>query len=441
MKRWLLFFTTFTALLLSIHIAHVQAANPAPIQITPQNGHIINTVRLEWLVPDYVLKSTTPYRVQISNNPTFQPTEKDYYTQNTYYAPTTLEEGIWYWRVLARDINGTESVWSQGLQFTYSTILPPTPSPSALATTSPSPSAMPSATLSPSPIPLIVSPSPTLIPSPLPTPTPSPYFNFSGLPSQINSTESFPLLISLYLPQSPQTIFYLKGAFFEDGSTNYFGQTKYLGNWVKNSQTYSSQYKIQTDSQGKWQGTIEFISDAQDSGFSSSGDYNFKVARYSSTGSGPTWSDSQTVYINEIISSPSPSPSTSLSPSPSLSPKPSFYPSPEIFTPIETDSTISAQEASSSALNIDPQIASIEGVATVASQIATKSSSLTSNTINPGWFYISSGILFIAGIASAFIVKYKPHLKIKQWLSKHPTQTKPNNLQPLWQDNLNQKVE
>ncbi len=439
MKRWLLFLTTFTALLLSIHIAHVQAANPAPIQITPLNGQIVSTVRLEWLVPDYLLKTTTPYRVQIASNPSFQSTEKDYYTQNTYYSPSTLEEGIWYWRVLAKDINGTDSVWTEGLQFTYSTILLPSPSPSSVATTSPSPLASPFASISPSPLPVVVSPSPSSIPSPFPTPTPSPYFNFSGLPSQISSTESFQLVISLYLPQSPQTVFYLKGAFFEDGSSNYFGQTKYVGNWVKNSQTYSSQYKIQTDFQGKWQGTIEFISDPQDSGFSSSGDYSFKVARYSATGSGPTWSDTQTIYINEIISSPSPSPS--VSPSPSLTPKPSFYPSPEIFTSDETESTISSQEASSSALNIDPQIASIEGVATVASQIATKSSSLVSNTINPGWFYISSGVLFIAGIASAFIVKYKPHLKIKQWLFKHPTQTEPSNLQPLWQDNLNQKVE
>ncbi len=430
MKRWIFTLTTLTALLFSIHISHVQAANPAPIQVTPPTGQTVSTTRLEWLAPDYSLKSTSPYRVQIANNPDFQPTEKDYSTQNTYYAPTSLTEGVWYWRILAKDINGVESAWSPTSQFTYSTSIP---------TPFPSPSIEPSPTITPlpTPTPFTITVSPSI--SPTPTPTPSPYFSFGTLPSTINSNQSFQLSVSLYLPQSPQTIFYLKGAFYEDGSSNYFGQTKYSGNWIKNSQTYSSQYKIQTDSAGSWLGNIEFIPDPQDSGFDSSGEYHFKVARYTSSGSGPTWSDSQTLYINEIII-PSPSPSS----------LPSALPSPSPATTAETDntfasliedqpiyeeSTISGTEASPSAF-INPELPQVAGIATVAGDINTKNNTATDKLINPGWFYLSSGLLFLIGIASAFIVKYQLGRQIKKWLSP-PTQLKtPKSLPPLWQRDL-----
>ncbi len=434
MKRWIFLFIVFTALSLSIHIARAQAANPAPLPVTPQNGQIVPSVHLEWLVPDYILKNTSPYRVQIANNPNFQPIEKDYYTQNTYYAPTSLEEGVYYWRILARDINSIESDWSQTVQFNYSTFIPPSPtaSPSISPTPNPSPSVIPSPS---------ISPSPTAQSSP--TPTPSPYFTLSNLPTTINSTESFQLVVSLFLPQSSQTVFYLKGAFYEEGSSNYFGQTKYAENWIKNSQTYSSQYKIQTDSQGKWQGKIEFIPDPQDSGFTSSGEYHFKIGRYTTSGSGPTWSDHQTIYISEVVT-PSPSPSSFPSPSVSPAPNPTTSPiaakntselpaQPQLAV---EESTTSAVEATASTLLTKPEIPTIAGVATVAGDLATKKITSSSSKINPGWFYLGSGLLFLAGIGSAFIVKYKPDWSIEKWLLT-PTQPKiPKNSPPLWQRDL-----
>ncbi len=429
MKRWFLIITTFTALLLSIQIAHVYAAYPAPLQVTPQNEQTVSSTKLEWLVPNYAVKTTSPYRIQVDDQPDFQNPTKDITTANTFYSPQ-LAEGIWYWRILAKDLNGVESAWSPTYQFIYSNIIP---------TLSPSPSIEPSPIITalPTPTPLPITFSPSI--SPTPTPTASPYFTIGTLPSTINSNESFQFLVSLYLPQYPQTIFYLKGAFYEDGSSNYFGQTKYADNWIKNSQTYSSQYKIQTDSQGKWQGKIECIPDTQDSGFSSSGEYHFKLARYTALGSGPTWSDSQTVYINEIIN-PSPSPSPTISPVPSPSIKEAtteslLYKS-QIQPVILDESTPSATEASASALDIVPNIASIAGIATVAGDIATRPPSNSPSKINPGWFYFSSGILFLIGIASAFIVKYKPDWNIKKWLfSPNQLQT-PKNSPPLWQRDL-----
>jgi hypothetical protein len=429
--------TIFTALLF-VHVSRVLASNPAPLLISPTNLSTVNSTKLEWLVPAYNLKTTTPYRIQVHSSPEFSGIiYRDSNTTNPNYTPE-LPEGVWYWRVLARDSNGISSEWSPTSQFTYST---------TIVTSSPVPTEMPSPSIAPTSTPT-ASVSQTVLPNPTssssPTSTPTPYFTLSQIPSAINSTQSFNTLISLYLPQSINTTFYLKGAFYSDGSTNYFGQTKYDGNWIKNSQTYSSQFKIQTDGQGKWQGNIEFIPDPQDSGFDTSGEYNFKVGRYSATGTSLTWSDSQTIYITEIIN-PSPSPSPTVSPSPSLIASSSIQPilsttiSDEIF-PVE-ESTYSAKEATESVLELIPQIATIEGVATVAGDFTTKQPSPETLSLNPGWFYISSGILFLAGIASAFIVKYKPQLYLKKWLFKHHHPKKPNSLPSLWQNDFGPRVE
>lgn len=148
---------------------------------------------------------------------------------------------------------------------------------------------------------------PTLTPSPTPSPTPSSSptnnasssssFIISNIPSQINSDQVFNTTITLSLPDNPNTAFYLKGAFKKSDSSNYFGLTKISGNWVKNNSNYSNQYAITTNVQGYWSGNLEIQPDSEDSGFTGSGDYVFKVGRYTSSGSGPTWSNEATINI------------------------------------------------------------------------------------------------------------------------------------------------
>lgn len=150
-----------------------------------------------------------------------------------------------------------------------------------------------------------VSPTPT--PSPTLTPTPSPSstsstttssFTTSNVPSTIDSDQIFSPTINLSLPSNPNTKFYLKGAFKKSNSDNYFGLTKVNSNWIKNSSSFSDQYQITTDSAGNWSGNLDIQIDAFDSGYEGSGDYIFKVARYSSSGSGPTWSNENQIKIN-----------------------------------------------------------------------------------------------------------------------------------------------
>lgn len=151
-------------------------------------------------------------------------------------------------------------------------------------------------------------PSPITTPTPIPTPTPTsttsptPFsstssFTISNSPSQINSDQSFTISVNLSLPNNPNTIFYLKGTFKKSDGSNYFGLTKVSNSWVKNGSSYSSQYPITTDTSGNWSGNLEIQPDSEDSGFSGSGDYIFKIARYTSSGSGPTWSNESNINI------------------------------------------------------------------------------------------------------------------------------------------------
>jgi hypothetical protein len=154
---------------------------------------------------------------------------------------------------------------------------------------------------------LDVQPSATPSPFPSPTSSPSPSTEPIGTttkpdfiisPDKVNFYSAESLIISIQLSGlEAGSNYYLKPALIKGGSSNYFGLTKVNGSWTKNTQSYSEQYTITTDSSGSWSGNIEFKVDPDDSGFTGSGSYILKTGRYSATGSGPTWSNEVTVDI------------------------------------------------------------------------------------------------------------------------------------------------
>lgn len=253
-----------TFLYLLFGVFPVYAGNP-PVSVAPVNNTTVISSKVEWQTPAYSLYSTNPYRVQVDDDSSFPSAtiNKDYYTDNTYYSPT-LSLGTWYWRVKAKDSDGAWSSWSDVLSFT---LADPIPTPTPISTSSPSPTTISS-------------------------------FTISNVPSEIDSSQILSPSINLSLPSSPNTKFYLKGAFKKSGLSNYFGMSKVNSNWVKNSSAFSEQYEITTDSSGNWSGNLDVAIDAFDSGYEGSGDYIFKVARYSSSGSGPTWSNEIQIKIN-----------------------------------------------------------------------------------------------------------------------------------------------
>lgn len=151
-------------------------------------------------------------------------------------------------------------------------------------------------------------PSPSSISTPAPSVTPTPSSNpsnsstssfiVSNTPSQINSDQSFNVSVNLTLPNNRNSDYYLSGAFKKADGTRYFGLTKINSSWIKyESSNYLNQYKITTDDGGNWTGTLEVKPDTSDTNYKGSGDYIFKVGRYTSSGSGPTWSNESIIKI------------------------------------------------------------------------------------------------------------------------------------------------
>lgn len=280
----------FLGLLVLIFVKPVFAGE-SPILITPANNSTVASIpTFSW----QAVSGSTGYNILIDDEPTvISPYAKTpYYPTNPSYSPKTLNPGTYYWKVKAKDSSGNWGSFSSIWSFTLSSSNP---------TSTPTPS--------PTPTPLASTVSPTSS------------FTISNIPSQINSDQSFSAAVNLSLPNNPNTNFYLKGAFKKLDSSNYFGQTKVSGNWVKNGSSYSSQYQIITDSSGNWSGNLEVQPDSGDSGFTGSDDYIFKIGRYTSSGSGPTWSSEATIKIISAgsdqgrtltdISSPTTSPSSS----------------------------------------------------------------------------------------------------------------------------------
>ena len=278
---------TFRIILLNILVflfllPKTNFAISAPELLSPSDNSTVSSSKLEWQAPTDELYPTNPYRVQVDDNSDFSSTYRDEYKTNTYYSPV-LFNGVWFWRIKAKDSAGSWSEWSSIWSFTLSTSNPSlTPTvPAELYSTPYS--------------------TPDLSLNPTPTSTSSKSsFIISDVPSSVDSDKSFTTSVELSLPNSPSTTFYLKGAFKKADSSNYFGFTKIGSSWVKNGASYSSQYKITTDSAGNWSGNLEIKPDDSDSGFTGTGDYIFKVGRYSSSGSGPTWSNEETLNINGV---------------------------------------------------------------------------------------------------------------------------------------------
>lgn len=256
------------ALALYFSLAASVLALSSPSLGSPDDNSTVSSSGIGWQPVD----GSTQYKVIIDDEPTItSPYIKGpYYTTNTKYSPD-LGLGKYYWKVTAKDSGGNWSDWSSVWSFTLAAS---TPDPTPAAQSSPSPQSSSDSQKS--------------------------AFSISGTPAQVNSDQSFTSAISLTLPSNPNSVFYLKGAFKSSDGSNYFGQTKVGSSWIKNGSGYSSQYRITTDSSGNWNGSLEFEADSGDSGFTGTDSYIFKVGRYSSSGSGPTWSNEEQIKINAV---------------------------------------------------------------------------------------------------------------------------------------------
>lgn len=131
-------------------------------------------------------------------------------------------------------------------------------------------------------------------------------FDFSTDNTQIEFSDELSVFVALDLASSTSgSTYYLRGAFYKENTTKYFGLTQNgNGEWVAaSSSSCQSLPSVVVDNQGNWSGHIRVKIDTQNSYYEGAGNYLFKVGRYTQ-GCSLTWADSAPVNI-EVIGSAS----------------------------------------------------------------------------------------------------------------------------------------
>jgi hypothetical protein len=139
-------------------------------------------------------------------------------------------------------------------------------------------------------------------------------------PASISYNQYFGINLTFSCPKCGDS--YFRGVFFQPGQDNYFGYTlNNQGNWINSVSDKTQFFKIsETDIQiGTYSGKIQVKPDPDSPYFKGTGDYQFKLARYTSGGdSSAEWSVNN-VNI-QIIGPPTLTPSVTITPKPSITP-------------------------------------------------------------------------------------------------------------------------
>jgi hypothetical protein len=175
---------------------------------------------------------------------------------------------------------------------------------------------------------------------------------------------------------------YIKGAFFQNGTANYFGFTKFGDAWVKNSAANATQKLITI---GNWDNTIIVKSDFGESGYKGEGEYQFRLRFYYGASLTADWSiNTLTVLINEPDPTATPVPTSTSTPTavptiaPSSTTTPTVLPTRTVSptstvtgTIIPTTTAFVLGDASGAALRDEQEASPPESKATVAGTMYT----------------------------------------------------------------------
>lgn len=183
---------------------------------------------------------------------------------------------------------------------------------------------------------------------------------FSGNVSSLFGDETLILTASASGFTEGETI-YLKGAFYQNGTFNYFGFTQNGDTWIKNSASNASQRAVKI---GEWDGYVVVKNDFGDSGYMGEGDYMFKLRFYYGPSFTADWStNAVNIALNEPdpTITPTPTPTNTPTPLPAATTAPTVIPTVVMHTLVPTKtptqipiptSTISATPTNSSSLVI-----------------------------------------------------------------------------------------
>lgn len=153
--------------------------------------------------------------------------------------------------------------------------------------------------------------------------------NVSNVPASVSENQEFTVSVSVTGAAS-NTNNYLRGAFYSDTApSSYFGYTfNHLGTWYNGTPSPIDPHQfleIQIGSDGSWSGEVRVKPDTSSNYFEGSGNYYFKVGRYTANGTSVSpWSNSNLLAIN----APTPTPTPTLTPTPVPTNTPTYTPTP-----------------------------------------------------------------------------------------------------------------
>lgn len=184
-------------------------------------------------------------------------------------------------------------------------------------------------------------------------------FDLENTPSQIGLNDEYTVNINFSISVADGTVYYLRGAFYKDTTSNYCGYTWNGADWFNGpySTGWRSLLKISVTNH-MWSGQLKAKIDPNDSGCNSSGIYKFRIERFNDTSSdgGGTFSDTQNEQtVTVTIPTPTPTPTDvqtptiipkppaatpTIKPTPTLTPKPTFRPTAKVVSPTSLDSQL-----------------------------------------------------------------------------------------------------
>src|SRR5260221_6729939 len=125
--------------------------------------------------------------------------------------------------------------------------------------------------------------------------------------SKINSEDEYSVSVHVSINASDGKVYYLRGIFHTQGSSNYCGYTWNGNIWYNSPVDNGNNFLPITIENNVWDGTLKAKIDTSDRGCLDSGTYYFKILRY--TGGSSTASDETTTEQQVAITIPTPTPS------------------------------------------------------------------------------------------------------------------------------------
>lgn len=170
--------------------------------------------------------------------------------------------------------------------------------------------------------------------------------------SQIGINDEYTVDVQLSISVGDGTIYYLRGVFYQPGTTNYCGYTWNGSNWFKgpfsNAGDQKQFYQI-TITNHQWSGQLKTKIDPEDSGCLSSGTYAFKIERFTDSSNNGTFDTQNEQTVTVIIPTPTPTPqptptNTPVPPTATATPKPTMPVSNAVITTAKNTPTSKANQ-------------------------------------------------------------------------------------------------